>query len=129
MRTRLALACLTTLGLAIGMAGSADALASSRWAFKEGGHGTTYYFYGNDSVSGSVATATTTVGGTTACLMYTKSVSTSIRLPNGSHASRSSLLGQCAASISISRGSYSAFQIKSTHSLNLWNGESWSYVD
>jgi hypothetical protein len=128
MRTKLALACLATLGLAIGTAGSADALASSRWPFKVGGSSTTYYLYGNDNVSGSLATATTTVGGT-ACLLYTKSAAASIRLPNGSHASRSSLLGQCGASISIARGSYSPFQISSTHTLNLWNGQSWTYVD
>ena len=128
MRRRMALAAVASLGLAVGGAGSADALASSRWPFRVGGSSTTYYFYGNDSAYGSLATATSTVGGT-ACLFYTKSVSTSIRLPNGSHASHSSMLGQCGASISIARGSYSAFQISSTHTLNLWNGQSWSYVD
>lgn len=128
MYKKLAVACVASLGLAVGAAGSAQALASSRWPFRVGGGTTTYYLYGNDSVSGALATATTTVGGS-ACLLYTRSVSTSIRLPNGSHASHGSLLGQCAASISIAHGQYSAFQISSTHTLNLWNGQTWSYVD
>jgi hypothetical protein len=132
LRTRFAVAgvasLVASLVLAVSVAGSAQALASSRWPFRIGGSSTIYYFYGNDSVTGGLATATTTVGGT-ACLLHTRSVSTSLRLPNGSHASHSSLLGQCAASINIARGQYSAFQISSTHTLNLWNGQTWSYVD
>ena len=127
MRKKILLAIAASVAMVIGAAGSAQALACSRWAFT-GFDGRTYYFYGPDSISGSLATAATTVGGTP-CLLYTKSVATSIRLPNGSHAYSSSLLGQCAASISISRGSYDAFQIKSTHTLNLWNGATWTYVD
>jgi hypothetical protein len=128
MHRRLAVALVAVLALAIGYAGSAQALASSRWPFRVGGGTTTYYYYGDDDIVGGLATARTNVSGT-ACLLYTRSVSTSIRLPNGSHASHSSLLGQCSAAISISKGPYTAFQISSTHTLNLWNGQSWTYVD
>lgn len=128
MRKRIVLALVAALTLVIGCAASADAVGSSRWPFRVGGGTTTYYLYGNDSVSGQLVTATTTVGGT-ACLLYTRGVSTSLRLPDGSKASHSSLLGQCSASISIAKGSYSTFQVTSTHSLDLWNGQSWTYAD
>lgn len=128
MRIKLALALVVSAAVAIGGAGSANALACSRWPFRVGANPTTYYFYGNDSIGGGLATATSTVG-SSVCLFDVRSVSTVIELPNGSRASRSSWLGQCSAGISIASGSYSAFQIKSTHTLNLWNGESWSYVD
>ena len=131
MRKKIALAStafVASAALALGSAGSAQALACSRWPFRVGGGSTTYYYYGNDSISGSIATATTGIGGT-ACLLYTRTVSTVIQLPNGSHASQSSLLGTCTSGISISTSGYNVFQIKSTHTLNLWNGQSWSYVD
>jgi hypothetical protein len=131
MRRKIALAstaCVAATALALGSAGSAQALACSRWQFRVGGGSTTYYYYGVDSLSGGMATATTGIGGTP-CLLYTRSVSTVIQLPNGSRASHSSLLGTCSSGISIVAGSYNVFQIKSTHTLNLWNGQSWSYVD
>ena|SRR5690242_9297749 len=128
MRKKVVLAGVTSLVLGVSAAGSAQALASSRWPFTVGGGRTVYYFYGDDYVSGSLATASTQVGGNP-CLLYTKNVRATIRLPNGSSASRSSLLGQCSTAISIAKGSYSALQIKSTHTLNLWNGQTWTYVD
>ena len=131
MRRKIAVAStafVAATGLALGSAGSAQALACSRWPFRVGGGSTTYYFYGTDSDSGGIATAETGIGGTP-CLLYTKNVSVVISLPNGSHASSSSWLGTCTAGISIASSGYNVFQIKSTHTLNLWNGQSWSYVD
>ncbi len=128
MRKSFVVACMASVALVVGAAGSAQALASARWPFRVGGGSTTYYFYGNDSTGGGLATASTTVGGTP-CLLYTKSVKATISLPNGSHASSSSLLGQCATSISIAQGQYTGLQIKSNHTLNLWNGQTWTYVD
>lgn len=127
MRTKVAVAVAASAVMMVSAAGSAQALACSRWPFR-GFDGATYYYYGVDSISGNIATATTGVGGNP-CLFYARSVSTTIRLPNGSHAAQSSTLGGCQSAVSIYSGSYNAFQISSSHTLTLWNGATWTYVD
>jgi hypothetical protein len=115
-----------TLLLVAGQATSASALGSGKFAWR-GDDGTTYYYYGTGGTSGTLAYATTNAPGS-ACLRYVKRVKTRIALPNGSFATHSSLLGQCYSSVDIAHGPYSVFQIRSTHTLQKWNGTEYNYV-
>ena len=123
------LAALGAVALVCGLAPSADALGSGKfpWRGDDANRTIYYYYYGSGGTSGSMAYATTTATGT-ACLLYVKRVKTKIALPNGSFATQSSLLGQCSSGVDISRGGYSVFQIKSTHTLQKWSGAEYNYV-
>lgn len=111
-----------------GQASSAEALGSGKFPWRgDDSKRTTYYFYGSGGTSGTLAYATTNAPGA-ACLLYVKRVKTSIALPNGSFTSHSSLLGQCTSGVDISRGGYSVFAIKSTHTLQKWSGAEYNYV-
>lgn len=124
----LAAVAVTTVALVCGQAMPAGALGSGKFPWRgDDANRTTYYYYGSGGTSGSLAYATTTATGT-ACLLYVKRVKTKIALPNGSYASHSSLLGQCSSGAEISRGGYSVFQIKSTHTLQKWSGTEYNYV-
>lgn len=105
--------CFLTAVLLGGMPQSASALGSGKFPWR-GLDGKTYYYYGSGGTSGALAYATTNATGS-ACLLSVRQVKTKIALPNGSYATRSSLLGQCSTGVDISRGGYSVFQIKSTH--------------
>ena len=121
-------AAVVTVALVCAPAGSADALGSGKFPWRgDDANRTVYYYYGSGGTSGSFAYATTTATGK-GCLLYVKRVKTKIALPNGSFASHSSLLGQCSSSVDISRGGYSVFQIKSTHTLQKWSGTEYNYV-
>ena len=126
---RLALsAALMAILCVCGNASSAEALGSGKFPWRgDDANRTTYYFYGSGGTSGTFAYATTNVPGT-ACLLYVKRAKTTITLPNGSFATHSSLLGQCASGVDIARGGYSVFQIKSTHTLQKWSGTEYNYV-
>ena len=120
------LAILLAVAIVGGPVPSADALGSGKFPWR-GDNGTTYYYYGSGGTSGSLAYASTNAPGS-ACLLYVKRVKTKIALPNGSSTTYSSLLGQCYSEVDISRGGYSVFQIKSTHTLQKWNGTEYNYV-
>lgn len=119
---------LTTVAMVWGQALPADALGSGKFPWRgDDANRTVYYYYGSGGTSGSLAYATTTATGK-GCLLYVKRVKTKIALPNGSFATHSSLLGQCSSSVDISRGGYSVFAIKSTHTLQKWSGTEYNYV-
>ena len=117
---------IAVVAIGVGPVPSADALGSGKFPWR-GDNGSTYYYYGSGGTDGSLAYATTTATGTS-CLLYVKRVKTKIQLPNGSFASHSSLLGQCSSGVDISRGGYTVFQIKSTHTLQKWSGTEYNYV-
>ena len=116
----------TTIAVMASPAQPADALGSGKFPWR-GDDGKTYYYYGSGGASGALANASTNAPGS-ACLLYVKRVKTKIALPNGSNATHSSLLGQCYSEVDISRGGYSVFQIRSTHTLQKWSGTEYNYV-
>ena len=128
-RLRLALAvALTALLVLCTQATSADALGSGKFPWRgDDFNRTLYYYYGSGGRAGSLVYASTTATGA-ACLLYVTRVKTKIALPSGSYATHSSLLGQCSSYVEISPGSYSVFQIKSTHTLQKWTGTEYAYV-
>ena len=128
-RSRLALLAATLAVLFVcGHASPAEALGSGKFPWRgDDAKRTTYYYYGSGGTNGVYAYATTNVPGT-GCLLYVKRAKTTITLPNGSFVTQSSLLGQCSSGVDISRGGYSVFQIKSTHTLQKWSGTEYNYV-
>ena len=121
-------ALVVTIALIGVQAQSAHALGSGKFPWRgDDSHRTLYYYYGSGGLDGGLAYATTTATGK-GCLLYVKRVKTKIRLPNGSYASHSSLLGQCSSGVDISHGGYSVFEIKSTHTLQKWSGTEYNYV-
>ena len=107
---------------------SASALGSGKFPWRgDDAKRTVYYYYGSGGRTGDFVYASTSVPGTP-CLMYVKRVKTKITLPNGSYTTDSSLLGQCSSYVEISPGSYSVFDIRSTHTLQKWSGTEYNYV-
>ena len=124
----LLLVLIATAALLGGLPQSADALGSGKFPWRgDDANRTVYYYYGSGGTTGSLAYATTTATGKS-CLLYVKRVRTKIALPNGSYGTHASLLGQCSSGVDISRGGYSVFQIKSTHTLEKWSGATYNYV-
>ena len=121
-------ATLVAAAVIVGAAPSAEALGSGKFPWRgDDANRTIHYYYGSGVTTGSLAYATTTATGS-ACLLYVKQVKTQITLPNGSYATHASLLAQCSSGVDISRGGYSVFQIKSTHTLVKWSGATYNYV-
>lgn len=100
---------------------NADALACSRWV----ADGVTVY--GTDSVSGKYVTSSTSAPGKlNGCNSRVRSVKVTIKGPEGS-ITKSSLIGTCRVQTRL--WSSNPWATKTTHSVRLWSGATYSWSD